>query len=137
MNRILLLLFFIPFFTSAQETSSTPKNEKHYVYAEIVGTERMLSTKVDVVIDYGQETKFFNPDNNRIMDDATGKPKKFNSMVDAMNLMGTLGWEFVQGYAITISGSSVYHWLMKRELKGTDLEKYLPTIRKDLKKTTN
>ena len=39
-------------------------------------------------------------------------------MVDAMNYMGTLGWEFEQAYVVTIGGggsaSNVYHWLLSK-----------------------
>jgi len=108
-----------------------------FVYAQIVGTGRMLSTKVDVEIDYGQEKKLFNPDDNRIMDEQTGKAKKFNSMVDAMNYMGVLGWEFVQAYVVTTNGSNVYHWLMKRYVNGIDNPKALPVTRRDLKQSSN
>jgi len=38
-------------------------------------------------------------------------------MVDAMNFMGTLGWEFVQAYVVTESNQNVYHWLLKMEIK--------------------
>lgn len=42
---------------------------------------------------------------------------KFNSMIDALNYMGTQGWEFVQAYAITMGNTNVYHFLMKRNLE--------------------
>jgi hypothetical protein len=132
-KTLLIMLALVPFLSRAQDTS-IPKEEKYYVFSEIVGTGRLLSTKVDVEIDYGQETKFFSADNNRIMDERTGKPKKFNSMVDAMNFMGALNWDFVQAYVVTESGQNVYHWLMKREIRGTEMDKHLPTIRKDLTK---
>lgn len=46
--------------------------------------------------------------------DQNGKEMKFNSMVDAMNYMGTLGWEFEQAYVVTIGQQNVYHWLMSK-----------------------
>lgn len=92
---------------------------KNYVYCEILGTGSLFSTKVRIDIDYGQEVSFWNQD--RRLKDETGKSIKFNSMVDALNYMGTIGWEFVQAYVVTISGGlggqqNVYHWLLKREL---------------------
>lgn len=39
-------------------------------------------------------------------------------MVDAMNFMGTLGWEFEQAYVVTVGGGTssqnVYHWLLSK-----------------------
>lgn len=43
------------------------------------------------------------------MVDETGKNIVFNSMVDAMNFMGKLGWEFEQAYVVTMGGQNVYH----------------------------
>lgn len=129
MKKLLLLIFLFPALCFAQEAK--PTNE---MYAEIVGTSKLFSNKVTVEIDYGQATKFFHADKNRIVDEETGKVKVFNSMVDAMNFMGTMGWEFVQAYVITSGSTNVYHWLMKKELSDSDMKEYLPMIRGDIKK---
>ena len=85
------------------------------VYCELLGTQKFLSTKVTVSVDFGQERKFFG--DNRMVD-ADGKVQEFNSMVDAMNYMGTLGWEFEQAYVVTMGSgagaSNVYHWLLSK-----------------------
>lgn len=90
-----------------------------YVYAEIVGTSNFTNTKVTIVIDFGQETKFM--EDKRLRDE-DGKIKKFNSMVDAMNWMGAMGWEFQQAYAITMGSTNVYHWLLKKNIKNLSPE---------------
>jgi hypothetical protein len=46
----------------------------------------------------------------------TVKKIKFNSMIDAMNFMGTQGWEFVQAYVMTDNNQNVRHWLLKKEI---------------------
>lgn len=108
----------------------TPK----FVYAEIVGESRFLSTKVIVSIDYGQVTSFF--ENTKVKNE-DGSNWKFNSMVDAMNYMGALGWEFQQAYVVTSSQQNVYHWLMRKnftDLPGDiqeEMKKNFPT-KKDL-----
>ncbi len=107
----------------SQENDSIPvqinKSEliehKKYVYCEIMGREKLLSSKVNVDIDFGQAVSFWAPD--RRYKDENGKPVTFNSMVDAMNFMGSLGWEFVQAYVVTVSNQNVYHWLLKMEIK--------------------
>ena len=85
------------------------------IYCELLGTQQFLSKKVTVQVDFGQESRYFA--DNRLVD-ADGKVIVFNSMVDAMNYMGTMGWEFEQAYVVTIgsgSGSSnVYHWLLSK-----------------------
>jgi len=129
MKKILLILFCSLYcFIYSQET---PK----YVYAEIVGTSKFLSKKVTVEIDYGQATSFW--ESNR-MKNQDGSNKEFNSMVDAMNYMGSLGWDFEQAYVVTIGQQNVYHWLMRKEYAELDsdikeeLKKSFPTKR-DLK----
>ena len=84
-----------------------------WVYCELVGTAKVLSKKVTVEIDYGQEQKFF--ERSQIIDETTGKPRVFNSMVDGLNYMGTEGWEFTQAYVVTVGNTNVYHWLLKRK----------------------
>lgn len=88
--------------------------QKNYVYCELVGTGKLFSTKVNVQADFGQQTSFWKGVD--YIKDADGKRINFNSMVDAMNFMGTQGWEFVQAYVVTTSNQNVYHWLLKREI---------------------
>lgn len=89
--------------------------QKSYVYCELLGKGKLLSSKVTVDIDFGQSVSFWAPD--RRYRDENGKPVAFNSMVDAMNFMGSLGWEFVQAYVVTESNQNVYHWLLKMEVR--------------------
>lgn len=92
-------------------------NAQGKIYCELVGTQRLLSTKVTVEVDFGQQSKFININDNRLVDEK-GQVVVFNSMVDAMNYMGELGWEFEQAYVVTFgsgsSSSSVYHWLLSK-----------------------
>lgn len=127
-----LVLIFAIFFALIANAQETPK----YVYSEIVGTSKFLSTKVSIQIDYGQATSIW--ESNRVKN-TDGSNRDFNSMVDAMNYMGALGWEFQQAYVVTIGQQNVYHWLMRKEFNDLDvniqdeLKKNFPTKR-DLKK---
>lgn len=90
-------------------------NAQSKIYCELLGTRQFLSKKVTISIDFGQQTKLFS--DNRMVDE-NGNVIVFNSMIDAMNYMGNLGWEFEQAYVVTVgSGSSsslVYHWLLSK-----------------------
>lgn len=130
MKKLLAMFtFLLVIFLQAQEV---PK----FVYAEIVGESRFMSNKVTVSIDYGQSTSFF--ESTKVKND-DGSNKKFNSMVDAMNYMGALGWEFQQAYVVTSGYQLVYHWLMRKEFSGLEIstqeemKKNFPTKR-DLSK---
>lgn len=84
------------------------------VYCELVGTLKILSGKVSVSVDFGQQS--FGKDNRLV--DQNGEVMTFNSMVDAMNYMSTLGWEFEQAYVVSLgagnTASNVYHWLLSK-----------------------
>lgn len=108
----LIVLMSVPMF--AQENTSNEKTRDSFLYAEILGYSKFLSTKVSVTIDFGQNTTLF--EDTRLRDE-NGKVISFNSMVDAMNWMGAQGWEFVQAYTASEGDQSVYHWLLKLNLK--------------------
>lgn len=86
--------------------------ESLYTYCQIVGTQKFLSLKCTIAIDYGQERKF--GEDNRVRDE-NGNVQSFNSMIDALNYMGDQGWDFVQAYVISMGNQNVYHYLLKKK----------------------
>lgn len=95
-------------------------------YCQIVGTAKGLKqNQVTVAIDFGQEDAMRKNAlggsalRNRLVDE-NGKPMLFNSMVDAMNFMASLGWTFEAAYVIsetTMGGvQHVYHWLLSKNV---------------------
>lgn len=101
-----------------------------FVYAEIVGNQRLFSKKVSVRIDYGQESKLF--EDERIRNDY-GRIKVFNSMVDALNFMASYDWQFVQAYVEPQEDGNVFHWIMKREKDYDQEANYTPKTKSDFK----
>lgn len=99
-------------FAAAIMISFSAMAQKHEVYCELLGVGRIFSTKVTVSVDFGQ-SQF---QNNTICDSVTGKRIIFNSMVDAMNFFGKLGWKLKQAYAASVGKQNVYHWLMCKEV---------------------
>lgn len=134
MRKIILIAAFvlIPSLVFTQDAT--------FFYAEIVGTSNFTGTKVSsVVIDYGQAKKFAEDIRLR---NADGSIKKFNSMVDAMNWMGAMGWEFVQAYVVTMGNQNVYHWLLKKDtstMTSEELESLKDAFpqKRDFKKDTS
>ena len=138
MKKLFLALFLLAgslSFADAQikvASDETYGEDDTWIYCELVGIQRGFSNKVTVEIDYGQESKLFSRD-QRIMDRRTGKPKVFNSMIDAMNSMGELGWEFVQAYVVISGGSSEIHYILNRKVTDEEKRKIVPVIKKDLR----
>ncbi|WP_151675059.1 hypothetical protein [Patiriisocius marinus] len=112
----MLLLFFTCCFTAYSQTvNDIPIEEIDVEYLRIVGTSRMMSKKVTIEIDFGQDTKFFGSGKETQVKDIEGKLVKFNSMIDALNFMSSNGYDFVQAYAFSVNNQNVYHYLMKKK----------------------
>jgi len=116
MKKMILSLSIIvfSFFGYSQTVNDVPIKDIPPGFMRIVGTEKILSTKVNINIDFGQETKFFSTGNDTRVKDENGKLMVFNSMVDALNFFGNYGYEFEQAYAITVGSQNVYHYLMRK-----------------------
>jgi hypothetical protein len=89
-------------------------------YCEMVATGRILSSKVTIAVDFGEEAGLFK--DRRIKNDE-GRAVKFNTLVDAMNYMGSENWKLVNAFPVTNSGnsSSVYHFYFKKEYDASEL----------------
>lgn len=100
---LLLAVIMVCHFASAQQK----------VYCELLGQSKIFSSKITVTIDFGQNQW----QNNKLVNE-NGKALSFNSMIDAMNFMGKLGWEFEHAYVVTVgngsSAQNVYHWLLSK-----------------------
>ncbi|MBT1698361.1 hypothetical protein KK083_15835 [Fulvivirgaceae bacterium PWU4] len=107
----LTILFITIFICSPLLLRAQPDTVK-YSYCELIGTARLFSNKVTIDIDFGEAKNVWL--DNRVRDEQTGKVRIFNSMVDALNYMGSDGWEFVQAYVVTVGQQNVYHWLLKK-----------------------
>lgn len=110
-KAIFLLIVSLSVFVSFAQD-----NQPQRVYCELLGNSGMFSSKCKVTVDFGQNTSFWKGTKDQQLVDENGKDIKFNSMVDAMNFMGKLGWKFVQAYAITIGNNNVYHWLLYKDI---------------------
>lgn len=116
MKRVVILMcvFIGSFLSTVKSQENVSLDSMQYFYCQIVGTQKMLSNKVTVNVDFGQIQKLLSDQRLR---DENGNVIVFNSMVDAMNWMGARGWEFVQAYVITTGNQNVYHWLLKKSTK--------------------
>lgn len=110
---LVLSLVFLVLFTKAQTVNDIPLKDINTEYIQIVGTSKLLSTKLTIEIDFGQANKIFSGNDTQLKD-SDGKRIVFNSMIDALNFMSSNGYEFVQAYVITVANQNVYHYLMRR-----------------------
>jgi len=81
------LISFVAIASKAQ--SDITKIEQ---YCQVIATPRLLSNKVTIDIDFGEQKNFWVDERLKTYD---GKLKKFNTIIDALNFMGKEGWFFV------------------------------------------
>lgn len=89
-------------------------------YCEVTATGRLLSNKVTIDVDYGEERRFWK--DHRLKDE-DGKFKKFNSVIDAINYLGKNNWKLVNAFPVSSgSGPMVYHYVFKKEFSKAEVE---------------
>ena len=106
MNRILFTLVVSCLFSIAaiaQSDSITAAMPKQFDYCELIGSSSLPGARTTVNIDFGQRTRIFEDTRLKGPD---GKAIRFNSMIDALNFMGSDGWELVQVYTTSVANST-------------------------------
>jgi len=88
-------------------------------YCQLILMQRLLSNKVTIDLDFGEEKSFWK---DTRLKTANGKIKKFNTVIDAMNYMGTAGWIFINAYPIRTGESEIYHFAFKKVFVKSELQ---------------
>lgn len=116
MKKIMYLLSFcIVSLSFAQTVNDVPLKEIEVEYIQIIGTGRALSTKVNIEIDFGQETKSISFKNGTSIKDEKGRNIKFNSMMDALNFMSANGYAFQFAYTTNNDKDQAIYYILKKK----------------------
>lgn len=112
----LFILFLISVSTLvfSQTVNDVPLRDIDVDYVQIIGTGRSLSTKVNVEIDFGQETKSISFKNGTNIKDERGRNVKFNSMMDALNFMSANGYVFQFAYTTNDEKDKAVYYILKK-----------------------
>src|SRR5437868_14869934 len=116
MKRIITIGAFLMTALISNGQSDSSRVEQ---YCQIIATPRMLSNKVTIDIDYGEEKSFWQ--DTRVKTDA-GKLKKFNTVIDAINYMGKEGWIFINAYPVRMGETEIYHFAFKKLFLKSELQ---------------
>jgi len=108
MKRILAIGIFVLSTLISNAQSDTSKVEQ---YCQVIATPRLLSSKVTIDIDFGEEKSFWR--DTRLKTDG-GKLRKFNTVIDAINYMGSEGWIFINAYPVRMGQTEIYHFAFKK-----------------------
>ena len=98
----------------SQSINDVPIKDIDVEHVEIVGTSKVVGSKMNIDIDFGQQNKLFLGTSRQIKD-SDGKSMEFSSMIDALNFMSKSGYEFVQAYVVTINNQVAYHYLLRKK----------------------
>lgn len=113
----LLLLVLVTGSLNAFAQDSTKVEQ----YCRLIAQNRLLSNRVNIDVDYGDERKLFS--DNRMRDEETGKLKKFNTVVDALNYMGSQGWVLVNAFPVNDGTSNTtLHYYFKKDFRKKDVQ---------------
>ena len=108
---------------SSLSSIAQASNTKVEQYCQIIATPRLLSNKVTIDIDFGEEKSIWRDNRLKTYD---GKLRKFNTVIDALNYMGKDGWVFINAYPVSTGGNVIYHFAFKKEFLVSELEQEGP-----------
>ena len=117
MKKLLTLAVFIILTQLSIAQTDSSKVEQ---YCQLIATPRLLSNKVTIDIDFGDVRRFWQ--DNRLKDEQ-GKIRKFNTIIDAMNYMGSEGWIFINAYPVHNAQTEIFHFAFKKQFYRFELQK--------------
>lgn len=113
---IILFLVLSTNFVFSQEVNGIPLYEIYSEYIEVhISRKDLRSSKVVVMIDYGQISQGIKMNNTKLVDKG-GALIIFNSRMEALNVISDYGFDFVETYVEEIDGDSQLFFLMKKRI---------------------
>jgi len=120
--KILLLTIYLSigslFYAYGQTVNDIPISDIDVDYVQIIGTDRMLSNRVNVRLDFGQLNRLWVRDT--VIRDENGQLVVFNSMIDALNFMSKHGYDFVQAVINNRENTNEYIYILKKKQPDPD-----------------
>jgi len=116
MKKAIIIAIVLLYSQASNAQSDTSKIEQ---YCQLIATQRILSNKVTIDIDFGEEKSFWRDTRLKTYD---GKIKKFNTIIDAMNYMSRDGWVFINAYPVRIGESERYHFAFKKQFVKSEIQ---------------
>ena len=87
-------------------------------FCQVIATPRLLSNKVTIDIDFGDEKSVWR--DTRLKTEG-GKIKEFNTVIDALNYMGMEGWTFINAFPVRMGETEIYHFAFKKQFSKNSL----------------
>jgi hypothetical protein len=116
MKKLFIITLFLFGSLKLFAQADTTKVEQ---YCQMIAAPRLLSNKVTIDIDFGNEKKFWTDTRLRFN---TGKVVKFNTIIDAMNFMGKDGWLFINAYPVKMADTEIFHFAFKKMFYRSEIQ---------------
>ena len=121
------IIFTFSLFSAITLTINAQDTTMVEQYCKLTASGKMFSNRLNIVLDFGEkEQKWFK--DYRLRDQLTGKPKEFNSVIDALNYMGAQGWVLVNAFPMADDGTSSqrgiaqFHYYFKKLFKRSEID---------------
>jgi len=116
MKKLLTIGFFLISTLISNAQTDASKVEQ---YCQVIATPRLLSNKVTIDIDFGDEKSYWR--DSRLKTEG-GALKKFNTIIDALNYMGREGWIFINAYPVHMGQTEIFHFAFKKLFPKSELQ---------------
>jgi len=116
MKKSFIIINFLIATSASFAQTDTTKIEQ---YCQVIATPRLLSNKVTIDIDFGEEKSFWRDTRIKTYD---GRFEKFNTIIDALNFMGKEGWIFINAYPVRYNDTEIYHFGFRKVFTKSEIE---------------
>ena len=90
------------------------ENEKIEVFCDLISRKKFLGTDETIAINYGKRDDVWADE--KIYTLITKELKKYNSIIDALNYMGSEGWKTINSYSTSRESYTIEHYILKKEI---------------------
>ena len=91
------------------------ENDKIEIFCDLVSTRKFLGTDEIITVNYGTRDSIWN--NEKMFSIMPSDLKKYNSVIDALNYMGSEGWTEISSHSSSQNSYIVKHYILKKEIK--------------------
>ena len=90
------------------------EDKKIEVFCDLISRKKFLGFEESITIDYGERDSIWL---DETIYSLTKKDlKKYNSIIDALNYMGSEGWEVINSYSASQTPYIIEHYILKKEI---------------------
>lgn len=90
------------------------KDKSIEVFCDIMSRKKFLGTEESITINYGNRDSLWI--DKKIYTLMTKELKKYNSIIDVLNYMGSEGWQTLRSYSASNNSYTIEHYILKKEI---------------------